>query len=99
MAKEYDQFDIKAFRGHFRIAASHFEKGVGEFEKLQSLYRNASQQVEYWQTRCELFEKILAETPCDPDITPEQCKAWRDLDRFLTTVPNPSKSTKKEKKS
>jgi hypothetical protein len=32
-----DDFDIKAFRGHFRIAADHFESGVKNFEKLQTL--------------------------------------------------------------
>ena len=36
--EKFNDFDIKAFRGHFDIASSHFENGVKNFEILQKNY-------------------------------------------------------------
>ncbi len=36
---------MRAFRGHFRIAASHFEDGVAQFEKLHKLFNLQKQQI------------------------------------------------------
>ena len=39
-------FDIRAFRGHFRIAASFFEGGVAAFEKLQKFSDRQAKKIE-----------------------------------------------------
>lgn len=31
---------------------------------------------DYWRERCRLAEAYIAESPEDPDIYPEQAKAW-----------------------
>jgi len=36
----------------------------------------------YWQKRCELAEKFIEESPCDPDITGEQWAAWSEYQQF-----------------
>jgi len=38
----------------------------------------------YWKQRCELAEKCLAESPCDPDITSSQIAAHSAYNDFLT---------------
>ncbi len=38
---------------------------------------------EYWETRCVLAEKYISETPCDPDIYPEQIKAHQEWQNFI----------------
>lgn len=37
----------------------------------------------YWKERCKLAEKCLEESPCDPDITSEQIKAWEEYHKFI----------------
>ena len=40
---------------------------------------------EYWKKRCELAEKYIKETPCDPDIYKEQMIAynnWMEFKKF-----------------
>lgn len=37
----------------------------------------------YLMKRCELAEQIIKETPCDPDITRGQIKAWREYEEFM----------------
>ncbi len=41
--------------------------------------------LDYWKTRCQLAEKCLDETPCDPDITYEQMKAWDAYHEFISS--------------
>ncbi len=41
MADKYSHFDMRAFRGHFRIASDHFEGMCKQFEALESLYKKA----------------------------------------------------------
>ena len=36
----------------------------------------------YWKKRCELAEKYIDESPCDPDIYPEQWDAWDKWQTF-----------------
>lgn len=38
-ADNYSHFDMRAFRGHFRIASDHFEGMCKQFETLESLYK------------------------------------------------------------
>ena len=48
---------------------------------------------DYWETRCELAEKYINESPCDPDILTEQLVAytkWCDFKKL--TIPVVSKS-------
>ena len=42
-----------------------------------------SSELEYWKQRCELAEKFIEESPCDPDITTEQADAWDNYQWFL----------------
>ena len=37
----------------------------------------------YWQIRCELAEKCLEKSPCDPDITKDQIEAHKEYNDFL----------------
>lgn len=41
---------------------------------------------EYWKKRCELAEKCLKESPCDPDITKAQIEAHQKYNDFLVSV-------------
>ena len=40
---------------------------------------------EYWKQRCLLAEKCIEESPCDPDITEEQIKAFKEYHNFIKT--------------
>lgn len=40
-------------------------------------------ELEYWKQRCELAEKCLEASPCDPDITSDQIKAWSEYHKFI----------------
>ena len=44
--------------------------------------------VDYWKQRCLLAEKCLEETPCDPDITSDQIKAWNAYHKFISWAGN-----------
>ena len=37
---------------------------------------------EYWKKRCELAEKFILESPCDPDIHEDQIKAYNEWTDF-----------------
>ena len=39
-------------------------------------------ELEYWKQRCELSEKYIEETPCDPDIYDEQIVAYNNWTEF-----------------
>lgn len=39
--------------------------------------------VEYWKQKCKLMEAIDEESPCDPDITEDQIKAWQNYHNFI----------------
>jgi len=40
-------------------------------------------ELEYWRTRCELAEKCLKESPCDPDVTSDQIRAHASYNEFV----------------
>lgn len=40
--------------------------------------------LDYWKQRCLLAEKCLEESPCDPDITTDQIKAWNAYHKFIS---------------
>jgi hypothetical protein len=44
--------------------------------------------VDYWKQRCLLAEKCLEESPCDPDITSDQRKAWNAYHMFISWAGN-----------
>lgn len=49
--------------------------------------------VDYWKTRCELAEKYIEETPCDPDIYEEQIVAYNSWGEFKNLpIPDVSNS-------
>jgi hypothetical protein len=43
---------------------------------------------DYWKQRCLLAEKCLEESPCDPDITADQIKAWNAYHKFISWAGN-----------
>ncbi len=43
---------------------------------------------DYWKQRCLLAEQCLEETPCDPDITADQIKAWKAYHKFISLAGN-----------
>lgn len=46
--------------------------------------------VDYWKQRCLLAEQCLEESPCDPDITSDQIKAWNAYHKFISWAGNDS---------
>lgn len=42
---------------------------------------------DYWRERCELAEKYIKESPCDPDIYPDQLQAYQEWKEFKRTNP------------
>lgn len=44
--------------------------------------------LDYWKQRCELAEKCLEESPCDPDITSDQIKAHNTYNKFISNFGN-----------
>lgn len=42
-----------------------------------------NKEIEYWKTRCELAEKYIKESPCDPDITDSQITAYHNWLDFI----------------
>ena len=45
----------------------------------------------YWKQRCLLAEQFIEESPCDPDITPLQLKAYTEYIEFIRTHKEPIK--------
>lgn len=43
---------------------------------------------DYWKQRCLLAEQCLEESPCDPDITSDQIKAWTAYHKFISWAGN-----------
>ena len=43
---------------------------------------------DYWKQRCLLAEQCLEESPCDPDITADQIKAWNAYHKFISWAGN-----------
>jgi len=41
----------------------------------------------YWKSRCKLAEKFISESPCDPDIYPEQMKAYNKWQKKIKKLP------------
>lgn len=64
---------------------SEISASVENVNLLFRLFDKVTQQkgVEYWQKRCELAEKFIAESPCDPDITETQVAAHKEYKEFL----------------
>lgn len=47
--------------------------------------------LKYWKHRCHLAEDYIKESPCDPDIYPEQLEAHMEWQKFKEQ-PQPSHS-------
>ena len=43
---------------------------------------------DYWKQRCLLAERCLEKSPCDPDITSDQIKAWNAYHKFISWAGN-----------
>ncbi|MEY2868906.1 MAG: hypothetical protein RIR01_1371 [Bacteroidota bacterium] len=50
--------------------------------------RSLLSDVNYWKQRCLLAEQCLEESPCDPDITADQIKAWNAYHKFISWAGN-----------
>jgi hypothetical protein len=44
--------------------------------------------VDYWKQRCQLAEKCIEESLCDPDITSDQIKAHNAYNKFISNFGN-----------
>lgn len=64
-----------------------------ELTALRSRVKELEEYAEYWKRRCKLSEKYSDESPCDPDITKEQIKAWRAYADFITEFKEPPPPT------
>lgn len=43
--------------------------------------------LEYWKKRCLAAEKFINESPCDPDIYPEQIEAYNNWQQIKNKKP------------
>lgn len=60
-------FDVKALRGHLRIATGHVDGAIKAYERLQS-------DCDRWKQRCKAAEVLI---PADIDITKSDAyKKW-----------------------
>lgn len=53
------------------------------------VFSELCRRAEYWQTRCILAEKYIAQSPCDPDIYPSQVEAhtaWQEFKNHKSTT-------------
>ena len=58
-------------------------------QRVQELEQQVnSVELDYWKQRCELAEKCIEESPCDPDITSDQIKAHNDYNEFISNFGN-----------
>lgn len=53
---------------------------------VQKLVKDLESRRAYWQERCELAESYIRKTPCDPDVTKDQLKAYREWQDFIMGV-------------
>lgn len=62
----------------------HFSQSQQQTDVSGSLLSD----VDYWKQRCLLAEKCLEESPCDPDTTSDQIKAWSAYHNFISWAGN-----------
>jgi hypothetical protein len=69
--------------------ATDFIGSEGEMERGITITKqngeviSAETELQYWKTRCELAEKFIDKSPCDPDIYEDQLKAWNEYQEFI----------------
>ena len=66
-------------------------KAMNEDLKNESLWAISGEllsDTDYWKQRCLLAEQCLEESPCDPDITSDQIKAWTAYHKFISWAGN-----------
>lgn len=55
----------------------------------EMVFSELCRRADYWQTRCILAEKYIAQSPCDPDIYPSQVEAhtaWQEFKNHKSTT-------------
>lgn len=57
-------------------------KWVNDFAVSKTI-RLLKHSADYYKKRCELAEKYISESPCDPDITKLQFEAWNEYQEFI----------------
>jgi hypothetical protein len=57
--------------------------------RLNDAIPDVTKQSIYWNARCLLAEKYIAASPCDPDITTEQLRAYQDWQEVLPATQPP----------
>lgn len=53
-----------------------------ERKPIEEVIKERMPTEEYWKKRCELAEKFILESPCDPDIHEDQIKAYNEWTDF-----------------
>ena len=67
------------FKGHFSVRnVTH----VLVKKPIEDVIKERMPTEEYWKKRCELAEKFILESPCDPDIHEDQIKAYNEWTDF-----------------
>lgn len=85
--KEFPQFGTKEFND---LASAYFGGDPKQTPQLNISDVSGSllSDTDYWKQRCLLAEKCLEESPCDPDITSDQIKAWNAYHKFISWAGN-----------
>jgi hypothetical protein len=69
-------------RPYYGSCTTEYKEGIEDGAKWMHDYAGQSEE-NYWEQRCLLAEKCLAESPCDPDITASQIEAHTNYQAFL----------------
>jgi hypothetical protein len=59
-----------------------FSEENGVYSMNSNIPYSLLELVNYLVKRCELAERYIEESPCDPDITSEQLKAYQEWQNF-----------------
>ena len=79
----------EVFKGRYKIdpmkfaEAYHAHKLAADGDLADVSECHEATVAEYWHQRCKKAEAYINESPCDPDITDSQLKAWREYQDFI----------------
>lgn len=86
-----ESIDDKLTKEGYIFTARHFDvvmDGMEQLLKQCDVSCALLSDVDYWKQRCLLAEQCLEKSPCDPDITADQIKAWNAYYKFISWAGN-----------